>query len=169
MRQRHGGGGGPEGNCICLKCGRKAPHQPGTPCRETRCPQCGVTMVREGSEHHHRLRSEGRSRQPHRIQYPTAVCRRSCLALPLRGSRLARSRASPAIAGSHLACGANAWRTDPVAPRALGLGCYGSAVARVETRQQPEITAAVDFFDRRLEFEPPVVEPTQQSAVPQSC
>lgn len=52
MKARCGGGGGPGGNCICLKCGAKTPHEPGTPCMEEKCPQCGATMVREGSEHH---------------------------------------------------------------------------------------------------------------------
>ena len=40
------------GNCICLKCGTKIPHQPGIPCRESTCPQCGKKMVRENSYHH---------------------------------------------------------------------------------------------------------------------
>jgi uncharacterized paraquat-inducible protein A len=52
MQARHQGGGGPGGNCVCLKCGATVAHQPGTPCREARCPKCGTAMVREGSEHH---------------------------------------------------------------------------------------------------------------------
>ena len=44
--------GGPGGRCICLKCGTTTAHQPGTPCRDTKGPQCGATMLREGSEHH---------------------------------------------------------------------------------------------------------------------
>jgi hypothetical protein len=51
-RDAHRGGGGPGGHCICLKCGTKVPHQPGVPCKGTKCPGCGATMVREGSEHH---------------------------------------------------------------------------------------------------------------------
>jgi hypothetical protein len=47
---RHGGG--PGGDCTCLKCGTKVPHKPGLPCRQTKCPECGATLVREGSEHH---------------------------------------------------------------------------------------------------------------------
>jgi hypothetical protein len=47
-----GGGRGPGGNCICLKCGTKVPHQPGTPCKTMKCPQCGAAMLREGSAHH---------------------------------------------------------------------------------------------------------------------
>ena len=43
---------GESGSCICLKCGRREPHQAGVPCRQTRCPVCGVAMLREGSEHH---------------------------------------------------------------------------------------------------------------------
>jgi Zn finger protein HypA/HybF involved in hydrogenase expression len=52
MQNLHKRGGGPSGNCICLKCGTKVPHQAGTPCMDTQCPQCGAKMVREGSEHH---------------------------------------------------------------------------------------------------------------------
>jgi DNA-directed RNA polymerase subunit RPC12/RpoP len=52
MKGKHAGGGGPSGNCVCLKCGATVPHQPGTPCREVRCPTCGTVLVREGSEHH---------------------------------------------------------------------------------------------------------------------
>jgi predicted DNA-binding protein (UPF0251 family) len=40
------------GFCICLHCNTKAPHQPGVPCRERKCPQCGKKMVRENSYHH---------------------------------------------------------------------------------------------------------------------
>ena len=52
MQEEKKRGGGPSGNCVCLKCGATVPHQPGTPCREARCPKCGTAMVREGSEHH---------------------------------------------------------------------------------------------------------------------
>lgn len=44
--------GGPSGDCICLKCGERVRHQAGTPCMTVKCPKCGATMVREGSEHH---------------------------------------------------------------------------------------------------------------------
>lgn len=40
------------GFCICLHCHTKIPHQPGVPCRESICPQCGKKMVRENSYHH---------------------------------------------------------------------------------------------------------------------
>ena len=40
------GGAGPGGNCVCLKCGHKAPHKRGTPCAETKCPKCGASMTR---------------------------------------------------------------------------------------------------------------------------
>jgi len=43
---------GPEGYCICVKCGSKYEHIPGTPCKERRCEKCGTALVREGSEHH---------------------------------------------------------------------------------------------------------------------
>ena len=49
---QHKGGMGGSGNCICLGCGFKKPHQPGKPCKDERCPECGKAMVREGSEHH---------------------------------------------------------------------------------------------------------------------
>lgn len=41
-----------KGFCICINCGLKVPHTRGKPCRETRCPNCGNTMLREGSYHH---------------------------------------------------------------------------------------------------------------------
>jgi uncharacterized protein len=40
------------GFCICLHCNTKSPHQPGVPCRERVCPQCGKKMIRENSYHH---------------------------------------------------------------------------------------------------------------------
>jgi hypothetical protein len=40
-------GAGPGGNCICPACGRKVPHQPGTPCSDMSCPGCGAKMKRE--------------------------------------------------------------------------------------------------------------------------
>ena len=40
------------GFCICLNCNTKIPHQPGVPCRENSCPQCGKQMIRENSYHH---------------------------------------------------------------------------------------------------------------------
>ena len=43
---------GPEGFCICLRCGRREAHEPGIPCRNRKCPQCGAILIREGSEHH---------------------------------------------------------------------------------------------------------------------
>ena len=43
---------GPTGYCICVKCGARYEHIPGTPCKERRCEKCGTALVREGSEHH---------------------------------------------------------------------------------------------------------------------
>lgn len=43
---------GPEGYCLCPKCGFRKEHQPGIPCLEERCPNCGSALIREGSEHH---------------------------------------------------------------------------------------------------------------------
>ncbi len=45
-------GMGPVGNCVCLHCGHKAAHEPGVPCKDSRCSECGKKMVREGSYHH---------------------------------------------------------------------------------------------------------------------
>jgi len=47
--QGRGGGfaAGPGGNCVCPKCGKKAPHQLGSPCYEQKCPECGAAMTRE--------------------------------------------------------------------------------------------------------------------------
>jgi NAD-dependent SIR2 family protein deacetylase len=43
---------GSGGNCICPKCGYKAPHKSGVPCQEERCPKCNAKLMREGSYHH---------------------------------------------------------------------------------------------------------------------
>ena len=43
------GGGfaaGPEGECVCPKCGYREPHQAGKPCYQLKCPKCGTTMTR---------------------------------------------------------------------------------------------------------------------------
>ncbi len=46
-RGRMGGSAaGPSGECVCTKCGRKAPHQTGMPCYRMKCPDCGATMTR---------------------------------------------------------------------------------------------------------------------------
>jgi len=52
-------GMGPSGFCICPKCGYKTPHKPGIPCRDERCPNCGVRLVREGSYHHRLIEEKG--------------------------------------------------------------------------------------------------------------
>jgi hypothetical protein len=39
-------GSGPSGECVCPKCGQKAPHQAGVPCYEVKCPKCGTKMIR---------------------------------------------------------------------------------------------------------------------------
>lgn len=40
------------GYCICVKCGTKVLHKQGVPCRTSKCPNCGKTMLREGNYHH---------------------------------------------------------------------------------------------------------------------
>lgn len=57
MRGRHQGsrpgrlGLGPEGYCLCPKCGFRKEHQPGVPCIQEHCPNCGSALIRQGSEH----------------------------------------------------------------------------------------------------------------------
>ena len=47
-RGRMGGSmaAGPEGYCVCPKCGAKIPHERGVVCTLISCPQCGEKMVR---------------------------------------------------------------------------------------------------------------------------
>jgi len=47
-RGRMGGpaSAGPEGFCVCPKCGTKMKHQRGMPCDSVKCPQCGTAMNR---------------------------------------------------------------------------------------------------------------------------
>lgn len=40
-------GKGPEGNCVCPKCGYKTPHKRGTPCSTIKCPKCKINLTRE--------------------------------------------------------------------------------------------------------------------------
>jgi ssDNA-binding Zn-finger/Zn-ribbon topoisomerase 1 len=46
---RLGGGAmaGPEGLCVCPKCGQEEKHQRGTPCMQRQCPKCGTAMIRK--------------------------------------------------------------------------------------------------------------------------
>ncbi len=46
-RQPNGFGLGPEGECVCPKCGTKAPHERAVPCYEQKCPKCDALMTRE--------------------------------------------------------------------------------------------------------------------------
>lgn len=41
-----------KGYCICINCDTRIPHKKGIPCRESKCPDCGKTMLREHSYHH---------------------------------------------------------------------------------------------------------------------
>jgi cation diffusion facilitator family transporter len=40
-------GKGPEGNCICSKCGYKQKHKRGKPCATIKCPKCKINLTRE--------------------------------------------------------------------------------------------------------------------------
>jgi len=40
-------GKGPEGYCICKKCGYKVKHKRGVPCSTIKCPKCGSLLTRE--------------------------------------------------------------------------------------------------------------------------
>ena len=47
-RGRMGGpsAAGPDGNCVCPKCGHKEPHIAGQPCNQKTCPKCDTKMTR---------------------------------------------------------------------------------------------------------------------------
>lgn len=48
-RGRDGGGGaGPPRVCKCQQCGFEAPKTPGVPCRNDKCPECGVPLCGSG-------------------------------------------------------------------------------------------------------------------------
>ena len=38
---------GPDGNCVCPKCGEKVPHRSGFPCTSVKCTKCDSLMIRE--------------------------------------------------------------------------------------------------------------------------
>ena len=38
---------GPEGACVCPRCGKKVAHKAGVPCYQVKCPECGTTMTRQ--------------------------------------------------------------------------------------------------------------------------
>ncbi|MFO7611398.1 MAG: DUF5320 domain-containing protein [Clostridia bacterium] len=38
---------GPDGYCICPKCGEKSAHHTGSPCTSMMCSHCGTPMARE--------------------------------------------------------------------------------------------------------------------------
>jgi len=39
-------GAGPDGQCVCPKCGAKTEHKAAMPCYSVKCPECGAQMVR---------------------------------------------------------------------------------------------------------------------------
>jgi len=47
-RGRMGGAfaAGPQGKCVCPKCGFETAHSRGQPCNQMKCPKCGSTMTR---------------------------------------------------------------------------------------------------------------------------
>lgn len=40
-------GRGPDGNCVCPKCGYRVSHEKGTPCGTLKCPTCNVNLERK--------------------------------------------------------------------------------------------------------------------------
>ena len=40
-------GKGPEGYCVCPKCGYKIKHERGVPCSTIKCPRCNINLTRE--------------------------------------------------------------------------------------------------------------------------
>ena len=38
---------GPDGNCVCPKCGHRVKHVRGEPCYHEQCPKCSTQMTRE--------------------------------------------------------------------------------------------------------------------------
>jgi predicted nucleic acid-binding Zn-ribbon protein len=55
MVKRDQGVMGPGGKCVCIRCGFEKPHQKGSPCREEKCPECGIRLFREGSPEHQKV------------------------------------------------------------------------------------------------------------------
>ncbi|MCF8387830.1 MAG: DUF134 domain-containing protein [Bacteroidales bacterium] len=58
----HGGPGNFDNNqnsksgyCLCPACNRQFEHVAGVPCRLNNCPDCGVSLVREGSAGHQKI------------------------------------------------------------------------------------------------------------------
>ena len=46
-RGRQGGmAAGLGGECVCLQCGHRQPHERGVPCTQVMCPKCGAAMNR---------------------------------------------------------------------------------------------------------------------------
>ena len=45
-RMGRGFAAGPNGNCVCTKCGHTEAHQTGVPCYQKKCPKCQSPMTR---------------------------------------------------------------------------------------------------------------------------
>ncbi|MCF8368632.1 MAG: hypothetical protein K9G76_06285 [Bacteroidales bacterium] len=45
--RNNGGGFGPNGYCVCVKCGEKVPHNQGVKCTNIKCPKCNHKLIRE--------------------------------------------------------------------------------------------------------------------------
>jgi hypothetical protein len=39
--------GGPPAHCVCPRCGFVSPKEPGVPCFQKTCPQCGSPMAQQ--------------------------------------------------------------------------------------------------------------------------
>jgi DNA-directed RNA polymerase subunit RPC12/RpoP len=60
-KRKHAMGSG--GFCFCPKCGARVEHMSGVPCQESRCPECGAKLLREGSEHDRLFREKQARKQ----------------------------------------------------------------------------------------------------------
>jgi DNA-directed RNA polymerase subunit RPC12/RpoP len=45
--RNNGGAFGNGGYCVCLKCGKRVPHERGAKCTTVECPNCGHRLIRD--------------------------------------------------------------------------------------------------------------------------